>query len=89
MRRFRSTNGSNITVTGPASVLPAGLSLYVELLKEDAGAYKKAAEALAKLSGIGNYKVFEIGLKDANGIQLHQLAGYVEVTMPIPKSMKK
>lgn len=84
MRRFRSTNGSNITVTGPASVLPAGLSLYVELLKEDADAYKKAGEALAKLSSIGNYKIFEIGLKDVNGIQLHQLSGYVEVTMPIP-----
>lgn len=87
MRRFRSTNGSNIIVTGPASILPSGLHLYVELLKEDAGAYKKAAEAAARLSGIGNYKVFDISLKDANGIQLHQLAGYVEVTMPIPEGI--
>lgn len=87
MRRFTSTNDSKISVTGPASVLPSGLSLYVELLKEDAAAYKKAAEAIDKLSGIGTYKVFEIGLKNAQGIQLHQLDGYVNVTMPVPEGI--
>ena len=89
MKRFRSTNGSNISIVGEASVLPSGLRLHVELLQESAENYKKAADAVTKLSGIGNYRTFDVSLKDSNGVEIHQLNGFVDVTMPIPEGINR
>ena len=87
MKRFRSTNGSDISIVGEASVLPSGLRLHVELLQTGAEDYRKAADAVAKLSGIGNYRTFDVSLKDSSGVAVHQLNGFVDVTMPIPEGI--
>lgn len=68
-------------------MLPSGLNLYVELLQTSAEDHRKAETAVSKISGIGNYKVFDVSLKDGNGVLIHQLNGFVDVTMPIPEGI--
>ena len=87
MRRFRSTNGTDVSVCGQASVLPEGIQLGVERLGTGNVNYKKAEEAVANLSGVQKFLVYDVNLKDFAGVEIHQMNGYVNVTMPLPDGL--
>ena len=87
MRRLRSTNGTDLSICAEASVLPQGAQFYVERLGTGDANYKKAKEAVEKLSGVEKFLAYDVDLKNASGVEIHQMDGYVNVTMPIPAGL--
>ncbi len=76
-----------VTVNGKMEVLPTGAELKIsEVTSGDT--YKQVQEVVdAKLTGVSNYKVFDIALYDAKNVKVTQLSDYVEVTMPVPAGL--
>lgn len=68
-------------------VLPTGAVIAAATVSSGA-AYEKAVEVIkAQVSGLGEYSVMEINLTDATNTQVHQLNGYVQVTVPMPANI--
>lgn len=68
-------------------VLPTGAVIVAATVSSGA-AYEKAVEVIkAQVSGLGEYSVMEINLTDATNAQVHQLNGYVQVTVPMPANI--
>lgn len=68
-------------------VLPTGAVIVAATVSSGA-AYEKAVEVIkAQVSGLGEYSVMEINLTDATNTQVHQLNGYVQVTVPMPANI--
>lgn len=68
-------------------VLPTGAVIVAATVSSGA-AYEKAVEVIkAQVSGLGEYSVMEINLTDAANTQVHQLNGYVQVTVPMPANI--
>ena len=68
-------------------VLPTGATIAAATVTSGA-AYEKAVEVIkAQVSGLGEYSVMEINLTDAANTQVHQLNGYVQVTVPMPANI--
>ena len=65
-------------------VLPEGAAVTA-VSAASGEAYEKAAAAVQqKISGLGQFAVMEINLTDTSNTQIHQLNGYVQVTIPLP-----
>ena len=68
-------------------VLPTGAAITAATVTSGA-AYEKAVEVIkAQVSGLGEYSVMEINLTDATNTQVHQLNGYVQVSVPMPANI--
>ena len=68
-------------------VLPTGATIAAATVTSGA-AYEKAVEVIkAQVSGLGEYSVMEINLTDATNTQVHQLNGYVQVSVPMPANI--
>lgn len=68
-------------------VLPTGAVIVAATVSSGA-TYEKAVEVIkAQVSGLGEYSVMEINLTDAANTQVHQLNGYVQVTVPMPANI--
>ena len=68
-------------------VLPTGAVIVAATVSSGAS-YEKAVEVIkAQVSGLGEYSVMEINLTDATNTQVHQLNGYVQVTVPMPANI--
>lgn len=61
----------------------------IENVSITSGAVYERAEAAVKenIRGLGQFAVMEINLKDASNVQIHELNGYVQVSMPIPANI--
>lgn len=69
------------------NVLPTGATIAAATVTSGA-AYEKAVEVIkAQVSGLGEYSVMEINLTDAANTQVHQLNGYVQVSVPMPANI--
>ncbi len=70
-----------------SGVLPEGATIAAATVTSGA-AYEKAVEVIkAQVSGLGEYSVMEINLTDAANTQVHQLNGYVQVSVPMPANI--
>ena len=68
-------------------VLPTGATIAAATVTSGA-AYEKAVEVIkAQVSGLGEYSVMEINLTDVTNTQVHQLNGYVQVSVPMPANI--
>ena len=88
MRRFRSTNGTDVSICGEASVMPEGVQIFVEQMSTECSNYKKAQTAVGARSDVQKFLVYDIDLKNSAGAEFHQMDGYVNVTMPLPTELK-
>lgn len=70
-----------------SGVLPEGATIAAATVTSGAS-YEKAVEVIkAQVSGLGEYSVMEINLTDASNTQVHQLNGYVQVSVPMPANI--
>lgn len=70
-----------------SGVLPEGATIAAATVTSGA-VYEKAVEVIkAQVSGLGEYSVMEINLTDASNTQVHQLNGYVQVSVPMPANI--
>ena len=70
-----------------SGVLPEGTTIAsVSVTSGDV--YEKATTVVKqKISGLGQFAVMEINLTDASNTQIHQLNGYVQVSIPVPSNI--
>lgn len=70
-----------------SGVLPEGATIAAATVTSGAS-YEKAVEVIkAQVSGLGEFSVMEINLTDAANTQVHQLNGYVQVSVPMPANI--
>ncbi len=75
-----------IMVSGEKSILPLNSFLKGNWLEQESAEYKNVVTILDKeKKKYGHLAVIEINLFDQDGKALHQLNGYVEVSMPLPE----
>lgn len=82
-----ATGDSNVTISGSADYLPDGAKFSISSIKS--GDVFNTVKSLIKkaIASVKNWAVYEMNLKDANGAEIHQLNGYVQVVMPIPEGL--
>lgn len=67
-------------------MLPEGTQLRVDKCAEDSATYQAAAVAVKKaVKNVGQFAVFDIDLLNNKGVEIHEVGGYVSVTIPIPE----
>lgn len=81
----RTVINNGISIKGDISVIPEGAKFEVAALAKTSKSYVSAEKALAEKKLDGKFSVQEINLINAEGTQLHQLDGYVIVTLPVPE----
>lgn len=87
MRRIAAEGNGTVALDGAAEILPAG-SRFTCAQLTSGDAYTRAAEIVSgKVSGMTAFKVFDMNLMDASNAAIHQLNGYINVTLPIPDGM--
>lgn len=68
-------------------VLPEGTTIACESVTSGE-IYTKATAAIKdKINGLGQFAVMEINLTDASNVQIHELNGYVQVSIPVPSNI--
>lgn len=82
-----ATGDSNVTISGSDEYLPDGAKFDIAVIKK--GSIFDTVKSLIKkvIASVKNWAVYEMNLKDANGAEIHQLNGYVQVVMPIPEGL--
>lgn len=85
IEEVRTVTNSGISIAGDKSILPEGVKFEVSSVAKTTDSYKKAETKLAEKKLDGKFTVQEINLKGADGTQLHQMDGYVVVTLPVPE----
>ena len=84
VRMVTVTGNSNVYVLGNPEYIPAGASFSSESVTAGA-TFDAAAKAVAnKYNASANFVVFEMNLTSATNQAIHQLGGYINVTLPIP-----
>lgn len=85
IEEVRTVTNSGISIAGDKSILLEGVKFEVSSVAKTTDSYKKAETKLAEKKLDGEFTVQEINLKGADGTQLHQMDGYVVVTLPVPE----
>lgn len=86
VRMVTVKGNSSIYVIGNPAYIPTGATFSSTALTTG-DIYTKAADAIQKKFGVANFSVFEMSLTDASNQAISQLAGYINVTLPIPAGM--
>ena len=87
MRRVFAEGNVDISIVGVEDYIPSGAKFTsTELTSGDV--YNQAAQIVSqKISGATGFKVFDMNLADASNVAIHQLKGYINVTLPIPEGL--
>ncbi len=81
MRRL--VNGS-LEIVGGSGVLAPGTKIKAMPLSSG-DEFERAGQAVSsRLSGVSAYKVYDISMITSAGLEIHELNGYVSVTLPVP-----
>lgn len=84
MRRIESKGNTVTALDAAEGYVPAGASFSSDALTEG-DTYNRAAEAVSKnLSGVTKFAVYEMNLTDASNVAIHELGGFVNVTLSVP-----
>lgn len=82
-----ATGDSNVTISGSDEYLPDGAKFDIAVIKKG-NVFDTVKNLIKKaIASVKNWAVYEMNLKDANGTEIHQLNGYVQVVMPIPTGL--
>lgn len=85
-RRLSSTGKAGFELAGDAGLIAAGTQLHVEEYAKDSFVYQEAAAAVAQeVENCRQFAVYEIDLTNKNGVEIHEVGGYIAVTMPLPE----
>ncbi len=79
-----SFSAGSVTASSNEGFLPAGGYLTSSVVTSGAQVEAAAATLGATFTGAAQKSVMEIDLKDSNGTDVHQLAGYVNIAVPKP-----
>lgn len=82
-----TTGNAGASVADPSNVLPAGANMQSYAITSGATYDAAASIARAKISGMSDFAVYEFDLFDSNSASIHQLNGYVSVTVPVPSTL--
>lgn len=87
MRRIFAEGNGDISIVGAEDYIPSGAKFTsTELASGDI--YNQAAQIVSqKISGATGFRVFDMNLVDASNVAIHQLKGYINVTLPIPDGL--
>lgn len=87
MRRIFAEGNGDISIVGAEDYIPSGAKFTsTELMSGDI--YNQAAQIVSqKISGATGFRVFDMNLVDASNVAIHQLKGYINVTLPIPDGL--
>lgn len=70
-----------------SGVLPEGTTISSASVTSGE-VYEKATSVVKeKIKGLGQFAVMEINLTDASNVQIHELNGYVQVSIPVPSNI--
>lgn len=87
MRRIAAEENSAIAIDGALDYLPAGAK-FTSVQLTDGDTYHLVSELVSqKISGATGLRVFKMNLLDASNGAIHQLEGYINVTLPIPEGL--
>lgn len=87
MRRIAADGNSTIAIDGATEYLPAGVK-FASAQLTSGDTYNFVSELVSqKISGATGFRVFEMNLTDASGAAVHQLNGFINVTLPIPEGL--
>lgn len=88
IRTIKNPSFTNITVSGDSSVISTGTKLDWEYAPKDSAKFILAADAIRNSTVVKSttFSVVDFGLTDINGTPIHQLDGYVEVTIPMQQA---
>lgn len=87
MNRIFAEGNGDISVVGAEAYIPSGAKFAsAELTSGDV--YNRAAQIVSqKISGATGFRIFDMNLVDASNVAIHQLNGYINVTLPIPDGL--
>lgn len=86
-RMITVTGNSDVYVLGNPAYVPEGASFSSEAVTAGT-TFDAAAKAIKnKYNASANFVVFEMNLTSASNQPIHQLGGYINVTLPIPSSI--
>lgn len=77
----------SVSLNDNSGVLPAGTTLTVESITSGDVYERVTAIIQQKINGLGQFVVMEMNLIDTANTQLHELNGYVQVSIPIPSNL--
>lgn len=87
MRKISPAGNSEISIVGKEEYIPEG-SKFACVPLTSGDVYDWAKEIVSqKINKISGYQIFEMSLTDASDVAIHQLNGYVNVTLPIPDGL--
>lgn len=87
MRRIAADGNSTIAIDGATEYLPAGVK-FASAQLTSGDTYNFVSQLVSqKISGATGFRVFEMNLTDASGAAVHQLNGFINVTLPIPEGL--
>ena len=85
VRKLTSKRDAKVFLSGEDNILPAGADFVLTQISESSASYQNAAAAVAAyVPNCQNFAVYDISLLDSSNVLIHQLNGYVSVTMPVP-----
>ena len=87
VRQIASSGNGSITIAGSPELIAAGMQFAATQVAAGESYERAVAAVTSRLSGYGSYQVFDMNLWDAAGAQMHQMGGYVNVTLPIPEGL--
>lgn len=87
MRRIAAEGNSTIAIDGAVDYLPTGVK-FASAQLTSGDTYNFVSEIVSqKISSATGFRVFEMNLTDASGAAVHQLNGFINVTLPIPEGL--
>lgn len=88
MRKIEASGEASAEVRGREELIPSGTRFLVSPVAS--GSWFEKVMAFAKeQKNLTNGRVFDMRLVDGNDVEIHQLEGYVTVTIAIPEDMKR
>ncbi len=86
VRKLTRKDSAGYEIFGDVALIPEGARFMVERCSKDSTEYKAAETAIAAaLNNIEQFSVFNIDLETAEGVEIHEVGGYISVTMPVPE----
>lgn len=87
LRRIVASGNGTVALDGALAYLPAG-AVFTSAQVTSGDTYDLVAGLVSqKVSGATGFAVFDMNLTDASNVALHQLDGYINVTLPIPEGL--
>lgn len=82
-----TSGNAGASVADTSNVLPAGTSMNAYVMTSGAAYDAAASIAKANIAGMSDFAVYEFDLFNSSNVAIHQLNGFVSVTVPVPSTL--